>query len=367
MELRENHVRIADGARITRDGYLVGEALVGRANNIQSYSAGELGLTDRDPQTQVRVFRPESEVFARDALASLAHRPITIGHPSSDVRADNWRAHAVGDVGDEVIRDGERVRVPFKIMDANAIDAIRTTHQEFSLGYALMLDMTPGEHDGQSYDAVARSIRYNHLAAVRAARGGPELRIIDERPGKDNPMKIRIGDAEVDATNAEAVRVAVEALDGKYAALQTQVGSLTAELATAKEAIQAKDGEIAGLNAKIADSVVTPEKLQQLADARADTISRARTLKPDLVTDGKTDAEIRKEAVTAKLGDAATGMADAAIDGAFVALTRDAKPDDGRVQPIHAPASMADADETVKAYDAMVSELVNAWKPKQAA
>jgi hypothetical protein len=137
----------------------------------------------------------------------------------------------------------------------------------------------------------------------------------------ENTMKIKIGDAEVDATNGEAVRIAVDALNVK-------LGGLTADNATLKTSLETKDGEIAALNAKLKDAEVTPEKLQALADARAKVIASAQSLKPGITVDGKTDAEIRKEAVTAKLGDATKDMADAAIEGAFVALTKDATPSD---------------------------------------
>lgn len=321
-----DHAQITGTARITKDGYFVADALVARANNIQEYLAGELGLTDRKPDEIVRVFRPEAEVFHKDALSSLAHRPITLDHPRDPVTSSNWKALAVGDVGDEVVRDGEFVRVPLKIMDARAIDSIKADRQEFSLGYTAEMVPEAGVHDGQPYDFTAKNFRYNHLAAVAHARGGTSLRIIDERttttPEKPT-MKIKIGDAEVDATNGEAVRIAV---DNALSAKDAKIGTLTADLDTATKANQTKDGEIAALNQQLADAEVTPAKLQALADARAAVISKAKAIAPNIVTDGKTDAQIRKEAVTAKLGDTAKDMADAAIEGAFTALTKDAKP-----------------------------------------
>ena len=44
----------------------------------------------------VRVYRPEKEVFRRDAMWSLAHRPITLDHPDTKVDASNWKQLAVG-------------------------------------------------------------------------------------------------------------------------------------------------------------------------------------------------------------------------------------------------------------------------------
>lgn len=359
-----DRAQIAGTARITKDGYFVADALVARADNIQDYLASELGLTDRGPTDIVRVFRPAAEVFHKDALASLAHRPVTLDHPADPVQASNWKDHAVGDVGDEVMRDGEFVRVPIKVMDAKAIASIKSDRREFSLGYTAEMTPESGVHDGQSYDYVARNFRYNHLAAVARARGGESLRIIDERTtNQETTMKIKIGDAEVDATNGEAVRIAVDALNTKLADQAAQIGTLTADLATANTAISTKDGEIVALNAKLADVEVTPEKLQKLADARADVIGKAKTLAPNLATDGKTDAEIRKEAVTAKLGDAAASLDDAGIAGAFVALTKDAtvSTNDNGVQPIGAPIAVGDARKFE--HDAwMRSTDHNAWR-----
>lgn len=358
-----DRAQIAGTARITKDGYFVADALVARADNIQDYRAAELELNDRDPNEIVRVFRPASEVFHRDALASLAHRPVTIKHPTTPVQSTNWKRLAVGDVGDEIVRDGEFVRVPIKIMDATAIEQVQSDHREFSLGYTAEMVADAGEHNGQPYDFVAKNFRYNHLAAVPVARGGSSLRIIDERTTPEKPkMKITIGDAkDVDLSDGAAVALAVGALNTSLADAQTKVGTLTADLATATTANETKDGEIAALNQQLADAEVTPAKLQALADARAAVISKAKAIAPNIVTDGKTDSEIRKEAVTAKLGDAAKDMADAAIEGAFTALTKDAKPVSDSVQPIGAPIVTNDAaaKDANDARAAMIADMLN--------
>jgi hypothetical protein len=379
-----DRVQIAGSARITRDGYFVADALVGKANNIQEYSAAELGITDRKPSDTIRVFRPEDEVFAKDALATLAHRPITIDHPSENVTAENWRKLAVGDVGGEIARDGEFIKVPLKVMDAGAVDAIQTDHREFSLGYAATLDFVDGEYQSQPYDAVMRNFRYNHLAAVTAARGGPELRIVDERPDdrrKPNgtgpvsspqdqagkvtmPHTLIIDGLQVTEVSDQA-KAAIEKLQGQVKDAQTQVGTLTADLATANGTIQTRDGEIAALNAKLKDAEVTPARLQQLADARAKLIADAKKVDPNVVTDGRTDAEIRKAVVTTKLGDSAKDMADAAIDGAFAVLaaTPTVANDGLRAVITGGTAAVGDAAaDYAKARDAAKANISNAWK-----
>ena len=316
-------------ARICADGCLVADVRAARIG-IQTYLPSEAGAPADFKGSVVRVYRPEDEVFSRDSMASFAAAPFTIDHPSDPVTADNWRELGVGEVNGDVVRDGGFVRVPVIVRDAASVEKVRTTHKQLSMGYSCTLDWTPGTTaDGQAYDAVQREIRINHIAAVRAARGGAELKISDERPplSEKPTMKIKIGDADVDLSDGAAVALAVGTLNANLTDALGKVGSLTADLATASTNLQAKDGEIAALTQKLADAEVTPAKLQQLADARADVIGKAKILAPNIVVDGKTDAQIRKEAVVAKLGDSAKDMADAAIEGAFLAFTKDAKVD----------------------------------------
>lgn len=325
-----DRAQISGTARITKDGYFVADALVARADNIQDYLASELGLADRNPNDVVRVFRPASEVFHKDALASLAHRPITLDHPASAVNSSNWKALAVGDVGDEVMRDGEFVRVPIKIMDAAAIESLKSDRREFSLGY--MAEMTPetGVHDGQSYDFVAKNFRYNHLAAVARARGGESLRIIDERatvPNQENVMKIKIGDAEVDATNGEAVRIAVDSLNAKlatYAADKAGAETQVATLTTDKASLEAK---VVTLEKQLADAKLTPAQLRDAARSFQIVADKAKALGV-AVTDAMDEPAIMRAAVTAKLGDTAKDWTDAQFAASFAALTADMKVSD---------------------------------------
>lgn len=133
------------------------------------------------------------------------------------------------------------------------------------------------------------------------------------------PVKITIDGAShtVELSDAAAILVGQmqAALDRQAKDLtdaQTQVGTLTAQVST-------KDGEIAGLKKNLADAqAVDLDKM--LADREA-VVSAAKTILPTLDAVGKTVEVIRKEAVTAKLGDASKDMDDNAISGAFAALT----------------------------------------------
>lgn len=343
-----------DAPRRDSTGNMVASVLAARTGT-QDYAGYEVGKPE---MAKVVVYRPAEEVFSRDSMRSFAGAPVTIEHPREAVTPSNWKDHAVGEASEEIVRDGEAVRVPFLLRDAAGIAAVEGGKREISMGYECTLDWTPGQTaDGKAYDAVQRGIRINHLAIVDRARGGPTLRIGDE---EQRPMKIKIGDAEVEVTDGAAVAVAVGTLNQRLTDAETKAGSLTGEVSTLKGQIEAKDGEIVALNAKLVDAEVTPAKLQALADARADVIGKAKVLAPALVSDGKTDAEIRKEAVTAKLGDAATGMSDAAIEGAFTALTKDAKPGT-TVQPLHAPVNVGDAATREQTALAKANDF-NGWR-----
>jgi hypothetical protein len=52
-------------------------------------------------------------------------------------------------------------------------------------------------------------------------------------------------------------------------------------------------------------------------------VDKAKAIVPNIVVDGKSDADIRKEVVTAKLGDDAKDFDDAKIEGAFAMLSKD--------------------------------------------
>jgi len=372
-----------DAPRRTSDGYMAVRAKAARTG-VYRYLGSEIdpenkhGLLDAG---MVNVLRDDAAVFDTKSAHSFIGKPVTENHPSVAVNAANWRDHARGVVMG-AMREGDYLAFDLLLTDSDTIAAVDAGKRELSNGYAA--ELTFGDFDGPGgVKCVAKqvSITGNHVAIVDRGRAGPSCAITDSvalcdanpalladlTPPSEKPkMKITIGDAQdVDLSDGAAVALAVGALNTSLADALGKVGSLTADLATANTTIQTRDGEVVALNAKLADAEVTPAKLQALADARADVIGKARAIAPGIVTDGKTDAEIRKAAVTAKLGDTAKDMADAAIEGAFTALTKDAKAGGGStfVQPIGAPENMADAETAFADAQRKASEVRrNAWK-----
>ncbi len=346
-----------DAPRVNPEtGYTVVRARAARVG-VYQYAGYEVDPTNahglRDTG-MVNVLRDEQTVFDERAVRSFIGKPITDDHPKQPVTKDNWREHARGTIMG-ALRDGDYLAFDLMLTDAAAIDKVNAGKRALSNGYAAELEFgTFTASDGTVCQARQSKITGgNHVALVDRGRAGPDCRIADgafatcdanaealaRLTTQEKPkMKITIGDAkDVDLSDGAAVALAVGALNTSLADAQTKVGALTADLSTAQTTIEAKDGEITALKQQLEDAKVTPEKLQQMADARADVIGKAKALDPKVVTDGKTDAEIRKAAVLAKLGDKAADMTDAAIEGAFAALTVDAKPAQQGVTPIVAP------------------------------
>jgi hypothetical protein len=184
VELPITHAHLSDIAVLdgklerTSDGYAKCFARIARTG-IQEYKGSELGRPSMDV---VKVYRPPEEVFSKDAMKSLAHRPLTLHHPKENVDAANWRHYAVGTTGDEVVRDGEYVRVPMLLMDGAAINAV--THDgidQLSCGYSADINWISGKTpEGEHFDATQSGIRANHVAIVPNARGGEQLRLGDD-------------------------------------------------------------------------------------------------------------------------------------------------------------------------------------------
>lgn len=299
--------------RKTADGYLVADAAVARTG-IQNYLGKEVGKPD---MPIVRVYRPADEVFAKDAMKSYAHRPMTNDHPSDPVNSDNWKYLAIGNTGGDVMRDGEFVRVPLVVMDQSAINDWEGGKVELSMGYSAEIVFQKGVTDsGEEYDAIQKNLRMNHLALVNRARGGDKLRIGDQgNPNMIHPAPIHKDEGGhmadirkiVDGTPIDVNEVAAAAIDKlqrNMADADTKLAQTIADHAkviAAKDAdIAKKDAEIDALKAKVMDAAA----LDAAVTARADLIAKAKTVVDQDYT-GKSEVEIRKMAVAKKFGDAA--------------------------------------------------------------
>ena len=167
------------GARVTPEGYLVANVRTARIGT-QDYLGSELDRPDLDTVT---VYRDESEVFRKASLQTFGLLPVTDDHPADLVTADTARMVSVGTTNEEVLRDGEYLRIGIKLTDAATIRKVQDGKRELSVGYTSELVWGDGiAPDGTAYQARQTNIVGNHIAIVAAGRAGPLARIGDTEP-----------------------------------------------------------------------------------------------------------------------------------------------------------------------------------------
>lgn len=398
--------------RKTADGYLTAMPRVARTG-IQLYSGDEVGMPEL---RMVRVYRPPEQVFDRASLMTYGHKPITNDHPQNPITADNWKTYSVGAADGEVMRDGEFVRVPMLIMDGKAVADIENGKSELSVGYSSILKWESGvtPDTQEQYDAVQTAIRVNHIAVVDAARGGRKLKFGDgtESASDDHETADSAANGQqskedhmtdnarpalttvvvdsipitMDAQSATIVTKTLKELTDKLTASAAQIAQLTTDAAKAKTESEAQiaklstdsktaeetaKAEIATLKKQVAEAEVTPEKLDEMVEARDTVRAKAKAVLGDkLVTDKKKNAEIMRQVVDAKMGETAKSWSDEQVRISFDTLTAGIKLDQQSGVQDTARAfqgnhqgngGWSDADRN-KAYSEANKKLENRWK-----
>lgn len=287
-------------ARRTDEGFVLDSPVITRT-----------GIFDyRQPDGTIRrEYRPDAEVFAPAALAGIRGKPVTDGHPGL-VTAANSRAHTVGAVMSEGRRDGSNVIADVVIHDTAPIDAGNT---ELSCGYAVDLDETPGEFNGERYDAVQRNIRVNHLALVKAGRAGNARLNLDAAEAANTEEISTMTDPKVEKVrldnglsydaapevahemsklrqDAQDLRKQVEAEKARADAAEDKAKKAEESVAKARE-----DGAAAARlrGALETAGIKVNAKFAQDADDRAVRVAIIRAVRGDAFDDtGKSDAYI---------------------------------------------------------------------------
>ena len=155
----------------TPEGYLIDRPIV--------TSTGIFEYHNEDGSVRRELRLPE-EVFSPKSLASYKGRPVIVTHDAGLINKDNVSENTIGTILSEGYRSGDDVRCEIVIHDTDEMK--RCGYKELSLGYNLDLEETPGEWNGQHYDAIQRNIVVNHLALVQEARAGDQARLnIDSR------------------------------------------------------------------------------------------------------------------------------------------------------------------------------------------
>lgn len=296
--------------------------------------AGILEYVRADGTVQ-REYRPPEEAFKADALASFSLVPLTNDHPpSGSLTAENTRQYQVGTI-QTPHQDGDKVRTAILITDAAAIKDAESGKVELSCGYSAELDMTPGEIDGQRYDAVQRNIRGNHVALVKEGRAGPQFRIrLDsanaemlpsvspdsnriDNPSKERKMiKFRIDGVEYEISEqaAQAFTKAQANASDLLAKSAEAVKAVTVTAEKASARADAAEAEVKKLKAELSDA---PKKAREQISARVALETEAAKFLGEEKLDGKTDLEIKKAVAETALGIKLDGKSETYVEASY--------------------------------------------------
>lgn len=346
-------------ARFDENGFLVDTPVVARVG-VQSYF-----LPDGSER---REFRPASEVFKPDSLASYQGKPITLGHVF--VNVDNAKQVVVGSVSGSAARQDSNVVVPLTVYDKESIEKAKSgVAAELSVGYSTVDVETPGwgsnetgeykldgEYDSQDdipsdwvrFDALQTNIIVNHVAMVYKGRAGVAKLNMDsqqENPytddvksnieEKDMTVKIKIDSAEVEVSKDVADHIAK--LDSAIEAQKAKVDTIEAD----RDALKAK---VDGIPAEI-EAAVKAAKADAEALAALVTVATEAGVKAD----GLDAKGIKVAYVKEVSGLDVSEKSDAYIDAAFDI----AKDSDKMAEVRKATASFgkSDADDAPKKLD----------------
>lgn len=350
-------------------------------------------LTYRTPDGEVRrELRLPEEVFHPDSLASLASIPVTNDHPPVMVSNLNAKEFMVGYTSDGIEQDGDKVKTFLTITDADAIAAAESGRQQISCGYFADLEEKSGIWNGETYDAIQRNIRYNHVAMVDRGRAGHQVRmrldsadgvgIEDDSSGNDaqnktetSKMKIMLGGKEFDVSPELHAAIMAEMGGSKKAATDEGAALAKAELAPEMEK---KDAEISKLQAKCDAQAEDLKKRVDAADPKAigEAVKARRAIEKiaervlpaseHAKMDSLSDLDLKTQVVKTHSPEAVLeGKSVAYVDARFDHVAETLGASDRKAEALGAAALSTernDGADDVSARKKMLEESANAWK-----
>ena len=256
----------------TPEGHLLVDAVLHRSGVFEY---------ERADGTICREWCPPSEVLDSQSIESAIGKAVTIHtHPGTMVDASNARSLSVGMVGTdprgEVLRrDAEgaaadaRVVAKLVIQDAQGVAAIdRSGLRQISPGKRVRIDNTPGTTpSGERYDAVQRSIRYNHITVLRRGRQGAEVALRADAAMQRNQHhgeKMETTTIRIDGVDIVVASTSAGALQQVISSSAERVDSLTGE----RDAAQGNSAELqAKLDALVGERDALVAKLDAIDEA----------------------------------------------------------------------------------------------------
>lgn len=132
------------------------------------------------PEKIYKVYRPQEELASTETINSFKLMPFVDEHEMLGKDGTPAETKGIqGVIGEQVYFEYPYLRSNIKILSNSALNQIDGGKIELSPGYRCIYDFTPGEFNGERYDAIQRHIRANHLALVDEGRTGADVAVQD--------------------------------------------------------------------------------------------------------------------------------------------------------------------------------------------
>jgi hypothetical protein len=358
--------------RVKRFDYLPvkGEKNITKEGYLQVYApiATTGVLTYRFPDGTVRKELVNNDaLFDHQSLETIKLKPVTNMHPEEQLLdATTVQKKQIGTVGETIKRDGNDLMAKFIVTDSEAINDINSGRNKLSPGYLTELDFTPGEYNGQRYDAIQKNRSYNHLAICDNARGGDKLQIkLDSNDGvliNDNNKKGgKMPTIRLDGIDYEASQEVInshnklvtdcETAKNNSVVIKKKLDSLEAERDTLKEKYESLKND---LPVRIDSAVKERTQLLELVSAKLDSKD----------VDGKSNDEIKKSYImkvfpNANLDDKSSDYIQARFDSAIETDDNESRNDSMADQRKKLGSDTGPRNDSITARQNFINRLAN--------
>ncbi len=312
-----------DKSAVLENGWLRANATLARIG-IQKYQRA-------DGSTYSELRLPE-EVFNKESMDSFSMVPVTDNHPNEPLNATNTKLFQVGQIGENVVRDGDLLRAKILITNDQVVKKILDGEKvQLSNGYMADCDPTPGVYKGEHYDSIQRNIRGNHVALVHQARGGPELRVrldslLAQIPNAvvessystldTSPGVTALKTFNIDGVDFEMSDSAIQALEKSTKAMNDKLASLTVE--ATKQTARADNLEVELKKTTDLYNIETdPKTIQAKVSARVALETKAASILKDVKLAEMSDQDIKVAYIEKAWNKPLTKKDPAYVDAAF--------------------------------------------------
>lgn len=257
-----------------------------------NYLGAEIGAPI--PDKIYRVLRPPEELASEETINSFKLTPFIIEHEMLGKHATPAEKKGIqGVIGENVYFDPPYLRANIKIFSDVALNSIDTGMIELSPGYRSRYEFTSGIYEGQSYDAIQRHLRGNHLALVDEGRTGSEVAVLDH-------LVVTVDTKELIRMSEEAKKDNPTTDDGGFSPEQVEqikqivVAAIAAGKPTSDEDPEKKDTSDEDPEKKTEDAEAEVEKAVEDAEVEAE---KAESGDPEAVEAAEVAIEAAEEAL----------------------------------------------------------------------